>query len=136
MSGTDAAGSLPKVIANGAMSSQSSSTECRRKEVAIRSTVAGSSIVSLPSHESVETDSGEQDDDDDDDDDDDGKAALPNHRGTTQVAADNYVNHVTDALRCAECKGILQIPILQATCGDRWHEVCFKTSKYLTSCMA
>jgi hypothetical protein len=78
----------------------------------------------------VEIDGGEHEDDDDDKNEGGRAAVTTNHdRGPAPADDSNFVNHVADSLRCAACREILKIPILQASCGDRWHESCFKSLK-------
>ena len=39
--------------------------------------------------------------------------------------------HVADSLRCTGCREVLKAPVLQASCGERWHKLCFKKFKYI-----
>lgn len=72
----------------------------------------------------------DNDDGDDTDDDDKSDRATGDDM---QREPEKYAEHVVETLRCAQCKKVLESPVLQASCGERWHQPCFKAFKYVVT---
>ena len=71
-------------------------------------------------------------DSDEEAEDDDNRAndVLSSHLVSLQSMQFDYSDKYGDDLRCARCRLVLEEPVIQSSCGERWHNNCYKLTMY------
>ena len=77
-----------------------------------------------------DADSDEEEEGDDDQDDDVHSSHL-----SLQSMQFDYSEKCGDDLRCARCRFVLEEPVIQSSCGERWHNNCYKQTMYEQTCL-
>jgi hypothetical protein len=47
-----------------------------------------------------------------------------------------YVEKCGEDVRCGKCRLVLEKPVIQSLCGERWHDKCYKLLMYEEPCRA